>query len=987
MVLRLFAAATLTLAAAAQPSDDPPVPLETGQTQLLAISGATAAYSLDEGVADVVLRDGTVSVVGMAPGTASIAIVTPAGVFYVTAIVRQAWQQPIRRSWESAARAGMFETQYDSFSRRLQNIVGLTTQNGDRVTSARLAYTLLPSGGNGTRHLFPAASLRMARRGRELTLFDDLVEASPLTVNGQMVRGAHYRQGGFRLHAGYSSFASFSNLLAARERRMMFGIDLRRALGPFTAVTPRLYVFPTRNSAHGTDGVVAAMAWEYRRGVELQATVEAAASRRLGANRNVVPGAYINVSHASARDNASVRVLYQPDGFATLDSAIHGFRSDGIWLRNITRRLTSTAAFDANQYEFAGFRQTSDNLNAGLRYALRKQWLLSVGTRYSYFYSPTSQQPATTHYELPVGIEYATPQFGGTLEYRYVKSNTADRPGYGIRASVRTHSEKTTFDLYADRSTQVPTLELIFAENEGLELALRELGLKAATPADLNRLLREYPELVAFGAIRGINVNLAPVHDQVGSNFWWKGWSARDARFGVSANYSRDVFASRTRESGMASLLYSMALTGSLNMSLQYSRFLSRAERGPWSTIGGWQIALRQQLNGFPSPSRLFARRGTINGIVFADPDETGRYDPGKIGIAGAEVVLDGSARTTTNREGRFSFERVPADEVHQVEVRYRSARPFRFTTSPVVPAGIGPLVAVGIGPVAGHLTVFVRDSKNAPVRNVRVTVSDGRRTTTHETADGKLSLDVAHVGVYSVSLSTDSLPAGYLIVDGGPRSLTVEAGRPVVAEFRLKALRSVGGRVHGRAPGSAESAAVPAVKVLLDGLSSSMTDRQGNYLFRNLTPGPHVITAEVRGLRVQRSIDIPEAPGVMRNIDLDLEARADTLPPRTARASVSPTPRAAVAPPVRVFDGSNGAAGVFVVQIGVFRNKANVRKAIREAASAMFRTFTVDHHELVIVNVGPYATREEAHGAMRELAKRHIEGIVVAGAVPGTAR
>jgi hypothetical protein len=64
------------------------ITLDPRQRQMLPISGATAAYSLDPGVADVVLQDGVPTIVAMAPGTTSVVIVTPAGMQYAPVVVR-----------------------------------------------------------------------------------------------------------------------------------------------------------------------------------------------------------------------------------------------------------------------------------------------------------------------------------------------------------------------------------------------------------------------------------------------------------------------------------------------------------------------------------------------------------------------------------------------------------------------------------------------------------------------------------------------------------------------------------------------------------------------------------------------------------------------------------------------------------------------------------------------------------------------------------
>lgn len=1065
----------------AQETASDSIALETQQSHALTMGGATAAYSLDPGIADVLLEDGVPRIIGVAPGSTTIVVVTTEGMQYAQVVVRQRVDALLRNTGPPSARNGVFESQYDSFSRRLQNIVSVAMQRGGRVTTARLNYTLLPSESSGrARHIIPAASYRIVERDRELVLFDDPVRSSPLTVDGQIVRGVHARYRGLQLHAGYSSYAFFNNLLLSRERRAMFGIDYRHELGRRSALTPRLYVFPTRNASRGKDGVVASLGYEYGSDTALQVLAEAALSRGLDSGSPILPGGYLNVSRIGARDNLSLRALYQPDGFATLDGAVHGFRSDGIWLRKVTKRLSSSLALDANQFSLPGFQQTNRNLSLGLRYALRPEWILGSGGRYSYFGSRTSAQPPVTSYELPLGIEYTTQPFGGALEYRYTKSSVSEQAGNGIRASLRARSDSTSFDLYVDRSTQTPTLDLIFAENPGLELALREFGLRASTPAELARLLREYPELVNFGAIRGVNVNLSPVHYQAGSSLWWKGGGFRDARLGVTTSYTRDIFPSRTRESAFAALSYTFQLTHALGLGAHYSHFFTRGDaNSAWTSSDGWQLSLRHQFNELPSLSRMFARRGTISGIVFEDPDETGEYRPGMIGIAGAEILLNGTTKAVTDRQGHFAFDRVVATDRHQVEVRYSSPKPFRFTSPPIASAGVDHPVAFGIGPIAGHLTVYVRTTEQLPVSKVRVSVSDGHRTLIRETGEGKASLELSRPGSYTVSLNAESVPAGYLLVDAEPRTVNVVEGIPAEVAFVLKANRSIAGTLKGRA-----AAPLPGVTVSLDGgPKASTTDARGNYLFRNVPPGPHVITAEIGGARLRKEIEVPVAPGVVRDVDLHADHAAVVA--RADRAAPAPTPTAVVAQAVvaqavvaqAVVAQDEGAAspsaflvqvgtfanpmnadalmrrlqslgiptlrehrgrfividagpffssteakqaraqlhragleaqlrhptpavaaasapppvaepdGEFVVQIGVFREKENAREAQRQAARVNLPTFTTVQRAFVVVQAGPFATRQKANDARQRLARNRIDGLVVRNSGAGKVR
>ena len=64
-------------------------PLSVGYQKILQlpITGATAAYSLDSNIADATATNGLVEVVGKAPGTTNIVVVTPAGTQTIAVVV------------------------------------------------------------------------------------------------------------------------------------------------------------------------------------------------------------------------------------------------------------------------------------------------------------------------------------------------------------------------------------------------------------------------------------------------------------------------------------------------------------------------------------------------------------------------------------------------------------------------------------------------------------------------------------------------------------------------------------------------------------------------------------------------------------------------------------------------------------------------------------------------------------------------------------
>jgi hypothetical protein len=950
--------APLFLIAAAMPiqgDDAQPAAIEllAERSQVISIPNATAVYPLDDGIVEVVLRNGVATVAALAPGSTQLVIVTPAGLRYLPVIVHP--QKPstiFRRPASLQDSNGSFEVQYDSLSNRLQNILGYRVQDGERLTSIFLNDTVLRGPGvPHVRHVIPAASFRIFTRERELVLLDDSVRSSPLTLFGPIVRGIHVRDGGLQFHAGYSSFSIFDSLLFSRTRAAVAGVSYTENLGDRSSITPRLYVFPTRNSGRGTAGTVASLDYHYDHGPALQLRAEGAVSRSLDGNR-VLPGANFEFSRSLQADSRSLRIEYQPDGFASLDTAVHGFRSDALWIRDLSPRWRSSFTSSANRISLAGFRQTNAIGEELLRFAVTPHWFLQSGGRYTYLDTPGSLAGAIATREVPVGLEYGTPRAGADVVYTFIWSDGIDRGGNGINASIHGQTDHFTGNLYALRRTQTPTLDFVFNEIPGLDLLLHQFGLSASTPQDLLRLLHDFPDLANAGVIRGINVNISPVHYQAGSLLSWRGRSEHEPRLEMSMHYSRDELVAHTRQSGIATVTYAQKLSANLELATQFSRFLSRQDRGKWSQLSGWNVSLRHRFSDLPTPASVFARHGVISGVVFADPDGSGEFTRSARGLGDVEVWLDQKTKTTTTRDGHFAFSGVRAGP-HQVEVRYPSAKAFRYTTPPTVDTNIDRPVVFGIGTIAAHLTAIVRTTDGSPVNHVQIAVHDGARLMMHETADGKSAIDFPRAEVVQVAVNADSLPPGYAVVDGGPKSVELEEARPATVSFVLKPLRSVSGRVTS-VSGDGKPVGVRGARISLDGnAASNVTDEEGEYVFRNLARGKHVLQATYAGRILTREAEVPDEPASLHDVNFDFRSNRPASP-------------------------ASATLGGLAVQIGAYRLPSNAERAMRDAQAAGLTPYVLHVNGLAIVRAGPFSQRSEAEAAIQRLAAHGLSGIVV---------
>ena len=86
-----------------------------------------------------------------------------------------------------------------------------------------------------------SASYQIVTPRRDITLFDQYVDESPLTINGSIVRGFHMRQDNWFVHAGYTSVATFEGLFLPVQPELVAGGGYRYPLTANSSITGSFY--------------------------------------------------------------------------------------------------------------------------------------------------------------------------------------------------------------------------------------------------------------------------------------------------------------------------------------------------------------------------------------------------------------------------------------------------------------------------------------------------------------------------------------------------------------------------------------------------------------------------------------------------------------------------------------------------------------------------------------------------------------------------
>jgi cell division septation protein DedD len=912
------------------------VTLRVAETVTIEIAGTTAAYAVDPAIADVTTASGgRVTITGRSAGTTQIIAITASGTrAYLITIAAATQATPAALATNTPiARA---DVRYAGGAHQVQSSFDVFTTDGERRSQFHLlnVHYLTDSFGRST-NAIPSIYYRTASGRRELTLLDDLIDLSPLTVRSTQVRGVHLLDGPLELHAGYAASTMYEDLFLPADRRWMASAGYAIDRGRFRWI-PSAYAFLSEpRGTAARRGAVASLATEYRNGDALFARGEMAASRGVAGSGEV--------RYQTERDQLRGRLFYKPNDFPTLGlSDLPGVHGEIEWRHRATRRLNVDSYATLDRTKIAAFDQSVAVGNVALRYALTPHVSMWTGADSSVVRSGTNASIRTIG--IPAGVSYDAQRFGAAASYRLLDNSQSSRRGDSLRLSGRAGSGGFTVNAWVERQRRAPSLDLIFHDTPGLELALLRLGITVRTPEDLSRVLRDNAALINLGYIDGVTVNLTPRRVQSGIDAAFNSADRRD-QLRLHAVVDRSEGVASTQESMLATLSYTRRLMASTEIYGSYSRwrtsFASRAVDG--SSV---EAGVRHRFDGLP---QFLQRAGTIEGFVFLDPQQRGAHDATTTPLAGILVMLDDARSARTEKDGAYAFRDVPPGP-HRVSAKLGASKPAYFTTPSTANLSASGHADFGLVWSPARIIGRVVSDANLGIAGAAINARTTKGADMSATTDSEGGFVLAGpAGEYTIDLAAESLPAGYAIKGTSKRVVNAPADQPRDVAFDVQALRSVAGKVEG---GPAE--------IRIEPLGLTVTsDDAGNYVFRSLPPGTFTITAR-RGRRVaSRTVTVPVEPVVLNAAQLVLaDVPALMEPPRRA-ASVPAAVRA------------------FFVQLGAFREARNAAQLVDRVARIGTRAESVRRDQLIVVRVGPYASRAAASETIAQLREKGFEAIV----------
>jgi len=914
--VRVLAVLALSFALPAMAATTTSINLFVNETRHLQILGVTAAWAVDPTIVDAAVTNRGVTLFGRNSGRTRVVVIGVTGENALEVVVEG--KPTVARP--NAAAVGdqtIADVRYSSGTREVHNGVTITRQVANRRTQLNIRTIHQTSSVNGDR---PKTSLPLVSYGiftgkRELTLFDRDVLHSPLTLSGTPLRGVHYLDDHWRVHAGYTAYAAYQSFLVPVRRELVAGAAYSFRLSPRSTFMPGIFAYPGQ-------GAIVSLLHDYKR--------ESSSLRTEIGIGNGIAGA-VQFALDTAHDQARADVRYRPHGFATVGSGeVHGLRADANWSHAYGRGSSAALSFAAADLGIRDERVLAASADVDQR--LTDRVSLTGGASWGSF-----QRAGTTTRSLtvPAGVDVRFGRGSVTALYRYAQS-CVHSGGHGGRLAARASFGHLYVSAYADRQQNAPTLDVIFREQPDLALALSELGISATSPSDVARALRENAALVELGFIEGITVDFAPLRTQAGFEAAWLGASA--ARHQVRARLLHNIVegvASRTATT-IASLTYARRITSATDLFAGYTYW--RTERRGFEAIEQpyLEVGIRQRFDGVPS---FGGGNGTISGVVFADENLDGTSDG--TGVV-AEVELDGAQRQQTGQDGRFAFRNV-ARGSHRVTARVPRPDAY-FTTPSRIEAQPGDEVTIGVATTPARVTGRVTNDAGQGLAGVRVLLSRGTRQVIESTnSDGTFTAATAP-GEWEISIVTDSVPAGHSLTGTEARTVMLERDQPRKVEWQLRALRSVSGK---GAPANAEIAVEPLG-------TRVRADAEGNFSIRSLPAGDLTLIAG----NAKRRVSMGPGPSIVP-VDFQ-EERPDP-----------------VIPAIVVAGEERDVLHGYTVQIGAYRIRANAEETLRRARRSGVDARLHVSGELTIVGAGPYSSSDAAAQDAARLRNAGLEAVV----------
>lgn len=860
----------------------PPAQLvvQAGHTSFFARPGVTAAYAMDASIAQAQAAAGGFQITGNSAGQTSVMLVTISGMQTISVLV-PAPKVPMKIGSGGdlgvdgqTVEYGTYDIHYNNDPNQFTSMQNLTQVAGDRQIHIQIMNSdSFPSQGQSPVG-FPLLSYEISRPGQSITLVDEMMQNTNLTMNGILLRGLHLRQGAWEFHAGVTSITEFQDFLLPSNRYEVAGISRHFELSKRTAMEANLYYFNTNTSLNpsATPGPLATFFYEHLLDKHTQLSAEFGVGRGIA-----LAGKFMR---DTPKQTVEADLHYQSSHVASLDlNELHGRSANVVWERKFGHGAQTQFFGNDTDINSSQDQQIFDTATLNQTYWLTHHFGANAGLTASRFISILPAATPVRSYGYLAGPQFQWGHFGGAFVFQNLHNsgNTPSSTNYQASAQVTTGPVSTS--AFYNLQTQTPVFAPVQSSQPALQQQLRFESAMTHDPAQMIGLLHQASALIDQGYVSPLTVSIAAKRQQYGSTIDWASAKAGHMTFNALVNTSTggstpDV---RLETTGVIwTRRFGEGNTLNAGVSVYKSSGSGQTSMQPLE-----QISFRHNLNSVPR-WLVPGRRGSIDGHVFVDAAYDQNYSKGAPPVPGALVYLDGRRSTHTDKSGYFSFRGVPYG-VHTVEVDYRDSRPFYFTSSSPKSVVSGGSADFGISYAQGRIFgKFTSDAGDG--LEVGLVVEGGgvhREVTT--AGDGSIEIDGLPDGSYTIHAVDSTLPPGYSLANLDDRSVTVNSKSAGHFAFVSQAQRSISGAVEIFDPTTGKHSPLASAEVRIAGSDRcTHTDAQGRYLFRQMPAGSFVVSVTYAGKPYTRAGLLASGPDIQGGIDIAIPVASTSqhLPP-----------------------------------------------------------------------------------------------------------
>ncbi|MEQ1472774.1 MAG: hypothetical protein ABLQ96_03075, partial [Candidatus Acidiferrum sp.] len=709
-------AASTTIAV---PAGAASISVQAGQKLRFPASGVSAAYALNNLYADVGLEEGFVVITAKFAGHTVVFLVNGQEVNAVSVEVTAAppiypagFIAPLPTGGGSIN--GVYSVRYTSDQQQFQSLLDFSVEGAARTTQLHLVTSTALAGSLGARTFLPSAFYTIRTPQFNLTLLDQYIRNSPLTVNNSVIRGFHIATKHWRVHTGYSSLATFHGFLIPLQRQTVVAASYVAPFTDNTELSSSVYYFskPADSLVSGNSGVVGTLAYHYRPSQDFDLLAE------VGVGRGVASA--FELEAFRPRDAVKIVFRQKPRSFPSLTiDSIPGVQLEGAWTHQVRSNLESMFTLSENRLLLPAGRQNNLVASESIRARFNRRWSLSSGVTHSRFdQSGAAGAYSFASWNLPQGVNFDSAHFGTGFQYQYTHNSGSLVAGHEFQQTVRASRGAFSVSGFAEHQTQAIAVESIYSLIPSLQAELLRLGLTDSTPQELQALLQDTSFLLALGLSPGSRLNTVPSRFQTGANMNWSSGTRRAQQLGFGVLYGRDQTLLGNSEhfeldgSHTVQITQKVTLTSSFNL-----LHLTRGGTSRYYPQG--QIEIRRTFTHLPSALSGY-RSGTISGTIFEDPGGRGVLARGSTTMPCVEVVLDNSQRKLTDKNGFYAFYHVPHGD-HVLEVHFQSARPFWFTGASKIITSINQEHDLGIRFASGEIVGYLKSDADIGIRATRI--------------------------------------------------------------------------------------------------------------------------------------------------------------------------------------------------------------------------------------------------------------------------